>query len=160
MRYVDPAWGLTGEARGRMLIASEASYEEWGVDAMVQFDPGMKERGLIVDLRSRYGEPASGMEQLWEHEPTGSTPVSRWWNPGGELSGRVGYGVELSGGAVMTPYGGAALSDGADPQYRLGVDLRLGGLAMGVEGELRESAGEAAARSGDYRIRIQGRLRY
>ena len=159
LRYLHPAWGLTAAGQGRLLVTSEASYDEWGADLTVQFDPGLKQQGMSVDLTTGYGQPASGLQQLWAHEPSagGAPPV---WTPEARLTAEMGYGVALAETAMVTPYAGVALSGGGARQYRIGSRMSLDQLQVSIEGERRDRAAGSAALAADYSISLQGSIRY
>ena len=68
LRYVDPASGLTLESHGRVLVAHEDEYEEWGLGGLVRVDPGAEGRGLSFSFFPTWGATASGVDRLWNQD--------------------------------------------------------------------------------------------
>ncbi|MDE2796519.1 MAG: fibronectin type III domain-containing protein [Gemmatimonadota bacterium] len=64
LRYASPARRLRMQGQGRLLLAIDSDYEEWGIGATVQIDPGA-EGGLSLRLNPSYGRAESGVEALW-----------------------------------------------------------------------------------------------
>jgi len=64
LRYASPARRLRMQGRGRLLRAMDSDYEEWGIGATVQIDPGGN-GGLSLRLNPSYGRAESGVEALW-----------------------------------------------------------------------------------------------
>jgi len=52
-----------------MLLNMDGDYEEWGVGAVVQIDPGAAD-GLSLRLNPSYGQAGSGVENLWANGMT------------------------------------------------------------------------------------------
>ena len=137
LRYVNPAWGLTVEGRGRVLAAYEENYEEWGASGLIRLDPGIDRQGLSFSLVPSYGQTASGVQRLWDQGlPQGSpqgAPTTQ--APTGRLEAEVGYGLAaFAGQGLVTPYSAVMLGGGTQ-QYRVGSRLELGpALRLSLEG--------------------------
>ena len=148
LTYEAPRYGLTVSAQGRLLVASDAGYEEWGGDVTLRIDPGASRRGLSVSVAPAYGASASNVEGLWSQ---GVSLLSG--SPAGDsarLQTEVAYGLAALGGrGLVTPYSGLSVEAGSRQYVRLGgrfeLDLlRRRTLALGVEGRYGEQASGAA----------------
>ena len=78
LRYTSPARRLRMQGQGRLLLATGSDYEEWGIGATVQIDPGA-EGGLSLRLNPSYGRAESGVEALWS---SGVAPGMPGMEPG------------------------------------------------------------------------------
>ncbi|MDE2795966.1 MAG: fibronectin type III domain-containing protein [Gemmatimonadota bacterium] len=78
LRYASPARRLRMQGQGRLLLAMDSDYEEWGIGATVQIDPGAG-GGLALRLSPSYGRAESGVEALWSN---GVAPGMREMEPG------------------------------------------------------------------------------
>ena len=145
MRYVDAASGLSVEARGRTLIAHEASgFEEWGASASVHLDPGAEGRGLSFNLAPTLGTASSGVDRLWSLQnahgltPEGEFEVAR------SLEAQIGYGLGAFGDrGLAKPYAGLSLGEGGARTWRGGVHWTFGqSLDLGLEGSRNEAAND------------------
>ena len=133
LSYMDPAWGLTVEGRGRVLLAHQADYREWGAGGTIRLDLGADRRGLSMSVSPSYGQTASGATRLWERG------ASTWASagPGGRLNAELRYGIP-AGEALVTPYAGFTLADGGSESYRLGGKVAVDRqFDLSVEGEHR-----------------------
>ncbi len=78
MSYVDPASGLTAEAKVPGLVAHEdTDYSEWGVLGAVRIAPGAVVRGLPLSLAPAWGADSGGAEQLRSHRDARGERVRR-----------------------------------------------------------------------------------
>ena len=142
VRYANPAWGLTLQGNGRVLITHrDRDYEEWGAGGSLRWDPGAPGRGLALAVNSSWGTTASGVERLWAlPDASGlATDGAGAAAAAGRLDAEVSYGVE-AGEAVVTPYAGVTLADGGGRAYRLGSRVSLGQsvrLSLGADGRER-----------------------
>ena len=92
-----------------------------GSRGSIQVAPGVAGRGLSLSLNTDWGDTVSGVEQL---RTQGAGPVGGV--PNGRLVAELGFGMDVPGGGLVTPYAGVTLAgDGAD-SYRLGARLSLG----------------------------------
>ena len=73
LRYASPARRLRMQGLGRLLVAMDSDYEEWGIGAVVHIDPGA-EGGLAMRLSPSYGAAESGVEALWANGVAPGTP--------------------------------------------------------------------------------------
>ena len=161
LSYAYPAWGLTLEAHGRLLLAhQDTDYEEWGAGGSLRLAPGAAGRGPALSLNTSWGDASSGVEQLWSqgaggtvgHAPAAGSP------PAGRLTAELSYGLEAAdGNGMLSPYAGVALAAGGERSYRLGARFTLAqSLRLSLEGERRERPGHdgsAAARPHPRRYR-------
>ena len=149
--YADPALGLTVEGKARGLVAHEATdYREWGASGSVRIDPGAAGRGLSLTLTPAWGADTGGAERLWSARDARALAANDAFEPAGRLDAEAGYGLGAFGGrGLATPFAGLSLSDAENRTWRSGVRWTLGpDLAFGVEGALRESAGDNAGEHG------------
>ncbi len=142
--YVLPHAGLEIRGRGSALLAHEESgFREWGLGLGLDWDPGVRGRGLRLRLAPSWGAPARGVaEAMWNADPGAA---GRGGGGGGaSLDARLGYGWGvLRDRAVTTAFGELGRS-GDDDRFRLGVEFRLRGTAgPGLElyGERRGNRG-------------------
>ena len=137
LRYMDPAWGLTIEGRGRVLSSYDDTYKEWGASGLLRLGPGAAGQGLSLSLVPSYGQTASGVQRLWDQGlpqgPTQGAPTTQALT--GRLEAEVGYGLAaFAGQGLLTPYGQFSLGGGTQ-QYRVGSRLQLGpALRLSLEG--------------------------
>ena len=73
LRYASPARRLRMQGLGRLLVAMDSEYEEWGIGAVVHIDPGAN-GGLAMRLSPSYGAAESGAEALWANGVAPGTP--------------------------------------------------------------------------------------
>ena len=138
LRYRNPATGWTVEGHGRWLATHAGGLErEGGFRALVRFAPGVGGLGPSVTLGSIWGDPASGVQRMWERGATDSLLND---TTARSLEARFAYGFgALRGGGVMTPYGVMSLDRGNGRGYRLGLRLTTGPSAtLNLEAERRE----------------------
>ena len=117
------------EAQGRMLaLHTAADYEERGVSVTASVGGGQYEPGLTASLRPRWGAPGYGAESLWQDR----------FQPYAEGAGRddrgvdarLGYGVGVPGGRLLTPFGGYGQM-GSGRRVQVGANLGMAGLFGG-----------------------------
>ena len=125
LRYVEPAWGLTVESRGRVLLIHEGDYREWGVGGRVELDLGSGREGLALSVAPSYGQISSGVERLWA---AGTAQLAGGSAPAlGRVSAKVSYGLSALGGQILVvPYGGLTLVEAGVHRYQVGSELDLG----------------------------------
>ncbi len=127
--YVLPHAGLEVRGRGSALLAHEESgFREWGLGLGLDWDPGVRGRGLRLRLAPSWGAPArDAAEAMWNADPGAA---GRGAGVGGaSLDARLGYGWGvLRDRAVTTVFGELGWS-GDDDRFRLGVEFRLRGTA-------------------------------
>ncbi|MCY4381724.1 MAG: hypothetical protein OXE44_01075 [Nitrospinae bacterium] len=153
LRYAGSGFAVQVNARG-LLAHADGDYEEWGVSGSVRFAPGEGGRGLSMRLGSSWGAPAGGAEQLWAGRSASGLIGSGQFDPGARLDAEVGYGLDGMGG-LLTPYGGASVSETAQ-SYRVGGRFRLHErLSMSLEGERREGVDDV-----DHGLALRGSLRW
>ena len=135
--YVYRAWGLSAEARARVLLAHEdRDYREWGVNASLRLDPGTPGRGLSFGLSSSLGATASARERLWSVGDAGELVLSGVTSADGRITSEVSYAIEIFGpDSVLTPSAGLTLDENGSPVYRVGGSLSHGTtLGINLEG--------------------------
>ena len=153
LRYVDAASGLTLEGRGRVLLAHEEDYEDWGIGGLVRVDPGAEGRGLSFSLFPAWGDTASGVDRLWDQDVAELATDDTAANdnvPPMRLDSELGYGFGALGGrGLLTPYGGFALAGEGSQRYRIGGRFEIGpSLNLSLEGARREPANDDTAEHG------------
>ena len=147
------------EAQGRRLLLHTASgYEEHGFSVTAMVGGGHDEPGLTASVRPHWGAPGYGAESLWQDHVRSYTAGSDRGDGG--VDARVGYGLRLPGGRLLTPlvgYGRIRDSRRVQLGARLGVPGRFNGdLSTPVEVEF---LGERYARPGggaDHRVGLYG----
>ena len=76
LRYRSPSTKVKVDGSGRMLVAIDSDYEEWGIGGMVQIDPN-DDQGLAVSLNTSYGNATSGVQSLWDNGITSLSAQQR-----------------------------------------------------------------------------------
>ncbi len=146
------------EAQGRrLLLHTAAGYEEHGFSVTAMVGGGHYEPGLTASVRPHWGAPGYGAESLWQDHVQSYTAGSD--RSDGGVDARVGYGVRLPGGRLLTPlvgYGQVRDSRRVQVGARIGVLGRFNGdLSTPVEVEF---LGERYARpaGADHRVGLYG----
>ena len=143
LRYSSPTTGLTMEGHGRLLATGDSGYEEWGVRGMIQIDP-QAGKGLSAKLVPAWGEPASGVQELWERGLSGRRDAAGGMQRG-RLNAEVAYGLA---GFHGTPYSRMYLVDGGSRAFGTGMRYEVSQvLGLRVEGTRTRSA-DGPARHG------------
>ncbi len=110
-------------ADGRLhLVTSPGDYEEWGFQGTVTLQPGADGQGLSLSLTPAYGAAAAGIEQIWSHGLATAATATAAAEHNARMNVRLGYGVSLSSGSVLTPYGEIILD--ATDSHRLGMNWK------------------------------------
>ena len=158
LAYTQTEWGLSVDMQGRYLLVHEdGAFEDWGASVNVRLDPGVGGEGAYLTVAPVWGQPGSGVEQLWGQAAAvpGDPPAARaaGWRPG-NVEIDVGYGLALADGrGLLTPYGGLVLGDPGTARYRLGSRWELSSLLdLNIEGERAEQPGQAAAHGVSVRL--------
>ncbi len=158
LAYMQTDWGLTIDMQGRYLLMHEdGAFEDWGASVNVRLDPGIGGEGAYLMVAPVWGQPGSGVDQLWGTAAAvpGGTPAAQaaGWRPA-NVEVDVGYGLALSDGrGLLTPYGGLVLGDPGTARYRLGSRWAMSTLLdLSIEGERAEQPGQAAAHSVSVRL--------
>ena len=126
------------EGMGRLLALHAADgYREHGAAVTLSVGDGARQPGLTFSLSPRWGAPATASDAFWQdqlfHQRTAGAPGAQ--RDERALDTRVGYGLQLQAGGLLTPFGIYGRS-----QYgrRLQVGLllsRLGPVGLEVSGE-------------------------
>ena len=67
LRFSDASRRVMVELNARgMLAHAEGDYQEWGVGASVMVRPNASGQGMTMNLRSSFGDMASGVDALWK----------------------------------------------------------------------------------------------
>ncbi len=158
LAYTQTEWGLSVAMQGRYLLVHEdGAFEDWGASVNVRLDPGIGGEGAYLTVAPVWGQPGSGVEQVWGTAaavPGGTTPARvAGWRPA-NVEVDVGYGLALADGrGLLTPYGGLVLGDPGTARYRLGSRWAMSALLdLSVEGERAEQPGQASAHSVSVRL--------
>ena len=140
-RNIEQGWNA--EVYGRWLAAQDDSLpQEQGFGARFRYDPRRPGFGPWVSLAQSWGEPASGVQQLWEEDDT--TALAPHDQSAQRLEAEVGYGFPaFRGRGVITPYGAMSLEPADRRSYRIGGRLALGRTAtFSLEATRRERPAE------------------
>ena len=155
--YVDPRFGLTAEASGRVLLLhADSGYEEWGVAGLLRLDPGSQGRGLSLALAPSWGTTAAdGADRLGADRALVSLAGERE-EAAGRVALRLGYGVSaLAGAGLLTPHASMTLTDDGAQRYGTGLDLNIGpNFSLGLESTHRLDT------DNDDAIWLRGRMRW
>ena len=117
------------EAQGRRLVLHTATaYEESGVSVTASVGAGQHDPGLSLSVRPRWGAPGHGAEALW-HDQLESYPYGAERDDAA-VDARVGYGMRLPGGRLLTPFGGYGQA-GTGRRLQAGANLGVLGLFGG-----------------------------
>ena len=117
------------DAQGRMLVLHTATgYEERGVSVTASVGGGPYEPGLTASLRPQWGAPGYGAESLWQDHFQAYTDGAGRNDAG--LDARLGYGLRLPGGRLVTPFGGYGQM-GSGRRVQVGANLGMLGLIRG-----------------------------
>ena len=136
LRY--SAGRLSVEGSLRALLAHESSgYEEWGASGALALNPSPSGRGLSLRLSPTWGATGSAAERLWgAHDARALAPYGSEGSADARLESEIAYGLGFAKGhALVTPYAGATLGEGAARTLRAGTRWTLGeDAALAVEG--------------------------
>ena len=125
------------EAQGRMLALHTATdYHERSMSVTASVGAGQYEPGLTASIRPRWGAQGYGAESLWQDQFQSYTyGVKR---DDAAVDARVGYGLRLPGGRLLTPFGGYGQM-GAGRRTQVGATLgsRLGLFGGGLDSPLQ-----------------------
>ena len=147
------------EAQGRMLALHTATdYQERGVSVTASVGAGQHEPGLTASIRPRWGAPGYGAESLWQDQLQSYTYGAE--RDDVAVDARVGYGLRLPGGRLLTPFGGYGQM-GTGRRMQVGANLgRLGVFGGGLDSPLQvEFVGERYVRPqgrADHRLTLFG----
>ena len=149
-RQIEQGWNA--EIFGRWLVTQDdALPDEHGLGLRFRYDPEAPGFGAWVGLSQTWGEPASGLQQLWDDELSDlgvHDPLA------GRLDLEVGYGLTaLDGHGALTPFGALSLGGDGAWSYRVGSRLLLGRVGfLSLEAERREHSASPA----DHAIMLRG----
>ena len=129
LRFSDASRRIMLELNARgMLAHAEGDYQEWGVGASVMVRPNASGQGMTMNLRSSWGDMASGVDALWNRhnaEILGRADRNLASRVGARYDAELGYGLSALGGRhVLVPYISAGITDYGSRNYRMGVRLR------------------------------------
>ncbi len=147
------------EAQGRRLVVHSATgYEDYGASLAASVGSGPYEPGLTVSVRPTWGAPGMGAETLWQ-DRFHTYRQGAGYDAAG-IDARLGYGVELPWGSVLTPFGAYAQREDAR-RFEVGaVMASLGELPGALDGPIDlEISGERYERPGgkpDHRVGMFG----
>ena len=131
------------EAQGRKLALHTATdYEERGVSVTATVGGGTYQPGLSASLRPHWGAQGVGAESLWQDHFQQYAQGARRDDAG--VDARLGYGVRLPGGRLITPFGGYGQMAGG---RRLQVGANLGMLGPVQRGPRQPGAGRVHRRA-------------
>ena len=148
LRFADASRRVSLQLNARALLAhSESEYEEWGLGASVVVHPNASGQGVTFNLRSAWGEVASGVDAMWSRYDAaalvnrGERSLAR--RIGARYDAELGYGLNAPGGRnVLVPYVAAGVSDIGTRDYRLGLRLRSdANMDLRFEVDRREGLG-------------------
>ena len=149
--YEDESLGFIVETQARVLVAhQEEGFSEWGAGLSLRYDPGIRDRGLMIVLAPRWGQVESGVDKLWNSDQF-RTEQDYGVARAGRLTGEVSYN-----GSQFTPFAAVEFLKGG---HGLGAGVRVGatdGLDLRVAA-LRKDLGVGPVNHG---IQIQAALRF
>ena len=147
------------EAQGRrLLVHSATGYEERGVSLAATVGASPAEPGLTLSVRPTWGAPGMGAETLWQDQF--HTHRQGLDHDAAGIDARLGYGVGLPWGAVLTPFGAYAQREDAR-RFEVGAVMASLGESPGVAAApvQLEVSGERYERPGgkpDHRVGMFG----
>ncbi len=153
-RNIEQGWNA--ELYGRWVLAQDdALPEEQGFGLRFRYSPEAPNFGPWVSLSQTWGEPASGLQQLWEDGLRASAtddPLA------GRLDLEIGYGFPaFREQGALVPFGALSLGNDGERSYRVGSRLVLGSLGvLSLEAERREYASTPT----HHAVMLRGILRY
>ena len=179
--YVHEGIGLSVDARGRALVAHQASsFREWGASVAVRLRPSGEAGGLSFTLEPSWGNAASGVATLWREGSAAGAPgvplggslspaqaggvplasgrasASRL-HSAGRLHMEVDYAIVLADGGRVAPFGRWAVEGGSGRRLNVGVRLSvLEAATLDLFGEEVSGGAEPA----DRRLGLQGAVRF
>ena len=108
--YLDANSGLDVALHGRVLVAHESDYRDWGVGVQASWDPGEKQRGFRVSVNTSLGQDGGGRTTLWDNADAVTRPVGTGALGQGSqfrMESEVAYGGMKAPGlpGLLTPYG-------------------------------------------------------
>ena len=158
IRYADPLRGVTIDGAARSLLAHQAAdYEEWGASGSIRVDPGATGRGLSLTLAQSWANALGRTERLWSARDASGFVPDQGSEAGSQLDAELGYGLQAPRGfGAVTPYAGFVLADEGAQVWRLGARWKDPSFTLGLEGTLRERAGEAPEQS----LMLRGAMRW
>ncbi|MDE0191570.1 MAG: hypothetical protein OXQ90_09455 [Gammaproteobacteria bacterium] len=148
LRFADASRRVSLQLNARALLAhSESEYEEWGLGASVVVHPNASGQGVTFNVRTAWGEVASGVDAMWSRYDAaalvnrGERALAR--RVGARYDAELGYGLNAPGGRnVLVPYVAAGVSDIGTRDYRLGLRLRSNAnMDLRFEVDRREGLG-------------------
>ena len=148
LRFADASRRVSLQLNARALLAhSESEYEEWGLGASVVVHPNASGQGVTFNVRTAWGEVASGVDAMWSRYDAaalvdrGERSLAR--RIGARYDAELGYGINAPGGRnVLVPYVAAGVSDIGTRDYRLGLRLRTdANMDLRFEIDRREGLG-------------------
>ena len=121
--------GLGLEARGRYLLGhSESEFDEWGLSAALELDPGTQGQGASLRLAPAWGAPNGRVADLWRADRMVAETAQRHRSFGARLPSRldmeIGYGFASRRTGPVRLFG--VLGGGATASYRLGARSETG----------------------------------
>ena len=176
--YAHEGIGLTVDARGRALVAHQASsLRDWGASVAVRLRPSREAGGLSMTLEPTWGNAASGMGMLWRDGlSTGATgsagallgiPPTSQASAAGALPARpattsrlrmeLDYAIVLPDGGRLAPFGRWTAEGGS--ARRLNVGLRLSVLEAATLDLFGEQL-SGGLHPTDRRLGLQGALQF
>ncbi len=150
------------EAQGRrLLVHSATGYEEQGASLAAMVGAGPFEPGLTLSVRPTWGAPGMGAETLWQDRFHTYRQGTDYEAAG--IDARVGYGVGLPWGSVLTPFGAIAQRED-NRRFEVGAMMASVGDMPGVgDSPIQlEISGERYERPGarpDHRVGMFGVVR-
>ena len=153
-RQIEQGWNA--ELYGRwVLVQDDALPEERGFGLRFRYDPEAPNYGPWVSLSQTWGEPASGLQQLWEEGLRASAtddPLA------GRLELEIAYGLPAFGEqGALVPFGALSLGKDGERTLRVGSRLVLGSIGvLSLEAVRREYASTPT----HHAVMLRGILRY
>ena len=150
------------EGMGRLLgLHAAEGYREHGAAVTLSVGEGARQPGLTLSLSPRWGAPATASDALWRdhlfHQRAAGTPGAG--HEERALDTRVGYGLQLGSGGLLTPFGLYGQSQyGRRLQVGLLLD-RVGPVGLEVSGERHAMPLSHPGRD-EYRMSVLGSITF
>ena len=169
LSYAHTGIGLMISGRGRILLAHEDdNLRDWGVSAMLRWEPPALGSGPALAITPVWGVPESGVMALWQDRQAvlaglnSGSPAGNGarWLPD-LVAVKLSYGVEMPAGGRLVPYAEIDFGESAARRVRAGATVDISDPAAS-HGLLLEAFGQHEARDGvpSYHFGLEGTLEY
>ena len=116
-------------------------------------------KGFSLSLAPSWGVVSGGARSLWRQSSVALLTARAESANAGRLNAEMGYGLRMSGRALLTPYAGVTLLSEGGRDWRMGWRYNLGpSVRLNLEGIRREGIQDRDAP--DHGVTLQGTVRW